>query len=110
MKRAKPVTLRQFGEWLKNNVSKTWFTGYEIGEEDQKLKFNFEDGGFASKPGHTPLIKYIHPVVDCRDMKVFLIKFRGSMEETTVSIHDEYDGNILELFESKFPDVFGKKG
>jgi len=109
MLRAKSVTLKEFGEWLKKNVDKTWFTGYEKGEEDAEIKFDFSHGGFSGKPGATPLIKYIHPIIDCRDMKVWSIKFRGSMEETNVSTHDEFDGTILELFESKFPKEFKKE-
>lgn len=101
---AKPVTLQQLTDWVAKNIDKTWFTGHsDMGFE------GMNEGGFSGKPGATPLIKYISPVFDCRDMKVFRIEFRGSMEETVVDFRDEFDGDILELFESKFPEEFGKK-
>lgn len=103
MKRAKPVTMKQLGQWIKKNINKTWFTGHtDLGWE------GLGEGGFSGKPGATPLIKYITPVFDCRDMKVFSITFRGAMEETNVNASMEFDGNILELFESKFPEEFKK--
>jgi hypothetical protein len=101
---ARPVTLQQLTDWVKKNTCKTWFTGHEdLGNEC------FMEGGFAGKPGHTPLIKYIEPAFDCRDMKVFRIKFRGAMPETVVDFRDEFDGTILDLFESKFPNDFKKE-
>lgn len=58
---ARSVTPSEFFKWLKNHTHKTWFMGKE--------------GGFMGKEGASPVMKYIHPIIDTRDMKIFHISF-----------------------------------
>lgn len=56
----KPVTPKEFAEWLKNNIHKTWFLSKE--------------GGYSSKKvGSGPHMKYIQPTIDTRTMKIYSI-------------------------------------
>lgn len=98
---AQPITLQQLNDWLRANRNKTWYNCH-IGNADY-------DGGFSGKPGATPLIKYVWPRFDCRDYEIYQIEFSGSFPSNViVSERDPFEGNLLELFESKFPEEFKK--
>lgn len=101
MKQAEPVSIKEFVEWLKKNVHKTWYI------------VDILKGGFAGAEGHSHLIKYITPHIDTRTMRIYSIEIDGSFPEGNgrmrVGSDMQFDGNILELLESKFPENFKKE-
>lgn len=97
---AESVTIKQFIQWLQRNTKKTWYVGGDLSK-----------GGFGGGVGHTPLIKYIIPHIDTRDMEIFSIDVSGSFPESKMNVNvagspDDFNGTILDLLESKFPDDF----
>jgi hypothetical protein len=88
------ITPKEFNEWLKNNIKYTWNLSKE--------------GGFFRSSGGTPIFKYFYPKLDTRDMMIFRIDFKGSLEETHVDFRDcEKDENILDLL-NKIIDKYTK--
>lgn len=82
----KPVTPRQFNDWLKKNLRYTWLIG--------------EQGGFWNvDKGHRALIKYFYPKLDTRDMKIFRID--TNPERFSVDFRDEGEGTILDALDRK---------
>ena len=55
---ARPVTLKEFNDWIKENVHRTWFRD-------------------PSNPNKTLEIKYLYPSLDTRDMKIFFVGTRN---------------------------------
>lgn len=100
MKLARPITMKRFSDWLKANIHKTWYIR------------DILKGGFAGKEGHTHLIKYISPHIDTRTMQIFSIDIEGSFPEgngrMNINGMAEFDGDLLDLLESKFPEDFKK--
>jgi hypothetical protein len=93
---AKAVTIKQFINWLQRNTKKTWYIR------------DIMKGGFGGGRNHTPLFKYITPHIDTRTMEIFSIDVEGSFPESRMNVNGcmEFNGTILELLESKFPDDF----
>ena len=96
--KCREVSLKEFAEWMKNNVKYTW---------------NLKKGGFSSfNSGGSPLIKYIFPKIDTRDMKVFRIDIER--HNLTVDFRDEDDelkkgATILDLLDLKIKRILQEK-
>jgi hypothetical protein len=86
--RLKPVTPKQFNEWLKNNIRFTWFHG--------------EGGGY--RQGGVPFIKYFYPKLDTRDMKIFRIDCHP--ERYTVDFRDVGRGNLLDELDRRLEEDY----
>ncbi len=80
--KARPVALQELHSWLKENIELTWYLG------------KLEDG----RHGHFRAMKYLDMCLDTRTMSVWKIDIRGGI---TVSTHDDFDGNILELLKER---------
>lgn len=81
------VSPRQFLDWLKENLHKTWYMG--------------KNGGFGSaKEDATPFYKYFYLSLDTRDMKIFHIGTNmGPVDFRDEPTSDEK--NILDLLSEK---------
>jgi hypothetical protein len=88
---AKPVSLVQLHQWLKENSHLTWHLGSEV----------YGQGAFGSK--HTdkgPHIKYVYPNLDTRSMEIFSLRAEGFLHYV-VDFREEFDGTILDLLVHK---------
>ena len=87
---AEGITLKQWAKWLEKNKNSTWhLTSW-------------------SKSPKTARIKYFDLGFDTRDMRIYLIKARGSFDkEIKVHVGDDNSG-LPEQFR-KFPHLEGKK-
>jgi len=62
----KCVKMSELIAWTKKNLHKTWYHG--------------KGGGFDSldtDSKHSPVVKYLRPILDTRDMKIFRIEWEG---------------------------------
>jgi hypothetical protein len=82
----KSVTIKEFSDWVDKNKHYTWLIG--------------KDGGFNPDNKGGPLMKYIHPVIDTRDMSIYRITF--DREELNVDFRDEDEGeSVLDVLDNK---------
>lgn len=83
---AKAVTMQQLTDWVEKNKHRTW-----------NHKLFMEQTNMPSME-----IKYLRFNLDTRDMKVFnVISDRGNV---MADFRDEFDGDILELLETKLDE------
>lgn len=87
-KTAREVLLSELHNWLKENSELTWHHGSEL----------YGKGGFGQKT--CPVIKYIHPHLDTRDMKIYHLTTSG-VGNYCVDFREEFDGTILDLLKYK---------
>lgn len=81
-KTAQVVSLKQFHEWLKENLHLTWYVG---------------TGGCFSAEGREkggwPAFKYFYPSFDTRTMDIYYIK----TDRYEADFREEFNGTILDL-------------
>lgn len=85
-KTAREVSLGELHNWLKENSHLTWC-----------LNKNYGPGAFGSSHEEaSPIIKYIYPYFDTRDMHIYHINTEG-FGKYAVDFREEFDGTILDL-------------
>lgn len=87
---AKEVTLQQLSEWVAKNENRTWSRSDLVDYTKRTLE-----------------MKYIRFNLDTRDMMIFRVD-TDSDRGVSADFREEFDGNILELLESKL-DAYKKK-
>ena len=87
---ADAITLKQWGEWLKNNTAKTWYLP-TFGQDVSCAKIKYFDLGF-----------------DTRTMEIYYIKARGSFQDDII-VHVGDDNDCFVGEHQKFPHLVGKQ-
>lgn len=83
------INPKQFMDWLKSNINKTWYLG--------------KNGGFSGKEGSSPFFKYFYISIDTRDMEIFHI----GTDLDSVDFRDtepENAKNILDALNAQFDE------
>ena len=92
-KTARSVTLKEFHQFIKDNLHNTWYLG---------------EGGCFSQTGREkggmPRIKYFYPSLDTRTMDIYHIK----TDRFEVDFREEFDGTILDLLLHKINEEVRK--
>lgn len=90
----KAVTVKEFTDWIKNNLHMTWWRGkgggFDFRSDDEKK--------------HSPVFKYFYPAIDTRDGKIFHIGTNVGPVDFRDQCHKECK-TVLDLLEYKFEQL-----